>query len=248
MRLERTGGVALVTVDRPDRRNALDAATLARLDEVLADLEADDGVAALVLTGAGERAFVAGADIAAMAALDPERAHRFATCGQRVAARLEGMGKLTIAAVNGVALGGGCELALACDLRLASERARFGQPEVTLGITPGWGATVRLPRVIGWARASELILTGRVIAAAEAERMGLVSAVLAPADLLPAALELARRAAAQAPLAVRLAKQALLDASPAREADLFARCFATADQREGMTAFLERRPPVWRGR
>jgi enoyl-CoA hydratase len=246
VRLEREGGVATVTIDRPERRNALDEATLSELDASLAAVEADPEVRALVLTGAGDRAFAAGADIAAMAAMGPAEARRFALAGQRAAARLEAMPKLTVAAVNGAALGGGCELALACDVRLASERARFGQPEVTLGVTPGWGATLRLPRIVGRANALELILTGRILSAGEAERMGLVSAVLPAGELMPRARELASRAAAQAPVAVRLAKEALRAADAEREADLFALCFATRDQKEGMAAFLEKRAPVWR--
>lgn len=248
VRVERRGAVAVLTIDRAERLNAVDRHVLAELDRALAAIEADEELLALVLTGAGERAFVAGADVAAMAAMDPAAARRFARDGQRALERLETMPKLTIAAVNGAALGGGCELALACDLRLASERARFGQPEVTLGITPGWGATARLPRLVGPARAAELILTGRLIPAAEAERIGLVSAVLPPGELLPQALDLAGRVAAAAPVAVRLAKEALRAGDAGREADLFALCFATLDQREGMAAFLAKRPPVWRGR
>ncbi len=252
--LEVQDRVALVKVARPQALNALSASVLAEGHRLLDALQDRADVGAVVLTGEG-RAFVAGADIAEMKGLSADEARRFGQLGSRLFRRLECLPQPVIAAVNGFALGGGCELALACDLRLASEKAKFGQPEVTLGIIPGFSGTQRLPRVVGAAKAKELILTGAVIDAAEALRIGLVSRVLPAEELLPACLELARRIAAQPRLAVQYAKAAVngglgagLEAGMALEQELFGLCFATEDQKEGMAAFLEKRSPAFTGR
>jgi enoyl-CoA hydratase len=212
-------------------------------------------VRAVVLTGAGERAFAAGADIKEMQAKSPSEARAWGELGHDVARLLEAMPKPTIAAVNGLAFGGGCELALACDIRYAAATARFGQPEVNLAVIPGWGGTQRLARVVGVGLAKELILTGRTIDADEALRRGLVSAVFAPEELLPKTLEVARSLAGKGPLALAAAKQATnralqgeLSAALDEEAGDFAALFGTEDQREGMAAFVEKREPRFSGR
>jgi enoyl-CoA hydratase len=249
--VERDGGVAIVTVDRQEALNALDQPTLTELHDRLAELAGDGGVRALVLTGAGDRAFVAGADIKAMSAMDIDEAHAWGTLGHETASLLETMSKPTIAAVNGFALGGGCELALACDVRYASSAAKLGQPEVAIGIIPGWGGTQRLPRVVGIGRAKELIMTGRLVDAEEALRIGLVNAVFPPEELLEKTLELARELAAKSPLVVAAAKQAMnrtLYGDLGAEAEAFAGLFGSHDQREGMAAFIEKRPPEFIGR
>jgi enoyl-CoA hydratase len=254
IRVDREDGVATVTVDRPDRLNALDSATLALLLQAFEELARDETVRAVVLTGAGDRAFIAGADIVEMKDKEPVEALAFARLGQTVCSAIESAPQPVIAAINGYALGGGCEIALACDIRLASERAVLGQPEVTLGVLPGWGGTQRLPRVIGVGLACELIYTGRRVDAPEALRIGLVNAVYSPDELLDRARELGRTIARNAPMAVRLAKQAIrrgldvdLEAGLLLEAQAFALAFSTTDQKEGMTAFLERRVPEFRG-
>jgi len=208
-----------------------------------------------VLTGAGERAFIAGADIAEMATKTPLEARSYAELGHDIAHRLETMRKPTIAAVNGFALGGGCEMALACDVRLASSNARFGQPEITLGLIPGWGGTQRLARATSIGFAKELILTGRMVGADEALQRGLVNAVHPPEELLPKSLELARSMASKSPLALAYAKEAAnralhgdLGANLVHEADLFAILFSSEDAREGMSAFTEKREPRFVGR
>jgi enoyl-CoA hydratase len=247
--------VATVTVDRAEALNALDPATLEELRGELEQLVTDETVRAVVLTGAGDRAFVAGADIKAMQAMDAAQAERWGAAGQECGRLLEEMPKATVAAVNGFALGGGCELALACDVRYASSRARFGQPEINLAIVPGWGGTQRLARVVGVGIAKELILTGRVIDAEEALRIGLVSAVHEPADLLDRALETARALAAKSPLAVAAAKEATnlalqgsLADGLAHERRVFGALFGTADAKEGLAAFAEKREPTFTGR
>jgi enoyl-CoA hydratase len=253
--LDTDEGVATLTIHRPGALNALDPETLTELDAAVAVLAADPEVRAVVLTGAGEKAFVAGADIAVMQGMDPAGARELARLGHRLCRRIERAPKVFIAAVNGYALGGGCELALACDLRFAAESARFGQPEINLGIIPGFGGTQRLPRLVGRGRALELLLTGEMIDAREAHRLGLVNRVLPPGELLGAARATARQIAAKGMAAVRLCKEAVdngleMDLSRAAdyEAELFALCFATADQKEGMRAFLEKRRPVFRDR
>ena len=248
-------GVYLLTVNRPQALNALNAATLNELGDAAARVGTDSGARVLLITGAGDKAFVAGADIAAMQALTVDEARTFSATGMQVMRALEALPVPVIALVNGYALGGGCELAMACDWIIASERAVFGQPEVSLGIPPGFGGTQRLLRLVGRARALELVSTGRQIKAAEALAIGLVAEVV-PADLLAArGLEVARLIAAKAPLAVRYAKQAVqrgqdmtLAAGCALESGLFAQAFASADQREGMRAFLDKRPPAFTGR
>lgn len=251
----RDGAVALVTVNRPAVLNALHAATLAELAAAMRELGADDGVRAIILTGAGEKAFVAGADIRELAGLSPEAARAHARAGQQVFDLIEHLGKPVIAAVNGFALGGGCELAMACTLRLASDRAKFGQPEIKLGLTPGFAGTQRLARLVGKGRAMELILGGGTIDAAEAHRIGLVNGVVPAADLMREATALAQRLADSAPVALRYAMDAIhhgLETSFAEgcfvEATLFGLVFATEDMREGTRAFVEKRKAEFKGR
>ena len=251
--LEGRPGVALVTIDRPEVRNALDFALLAELAAVLETLDSDGTTRAVVLTGAGDKAFAAGADIVELADQTPERLHGEGhfTAWDRIAA----VGLPVIAAVRGYALGGGCELAMSCDLLVSGDDARFGQPEIRIGVMPGAGGTQRLTRAIGRARAMELILTGRTMDAAEAYAAGLVTTVVPAADTVSAALDLADRIAAMPPLAVRAAKQAVRSAEElplseglAAERSAFFALFATEDQREGMRAFMDKRSPVWTGR
>ena len=248
-------GVALLTVKRPEALNALDLETLRALRDRLAELAGDAETRVVVLTGAGDRAFVAGADIKYMSGLSVLEARAWGELGQAAAELLETMPKPTIAAVNGFALGGGCELALACDLRYASTKAKLGQPEINLAIIPGWGGTQRLARVTSLGFAKELILTGRTVDAEEAARRGLVSAVYEPDELLPKTMETARLLASKSSVALAYAKQAVnlalqgsREAGLAQEASLFAMLFSTEDQREGMTAFVEKREPGFKGK
>jgi enoyl-CoA hydratase len=254
IRAEREDGIAVLTVDRQERLNALDRQVVEELGQVLLDLESE-GPRAIVVTGAGERAFVAGADIRAMSIMEPLEAKRFSEIGHAAMALLDRSPVPTIAAVNGYALGGGCEVALACDIRIAAENAMFGFPEVSLGILPGMGGTQRLPRLIGPALAKELIFTGRRISAGEAREIGLVNRVVAEGEALNAARELAVEISVNGPLAVRHAKAAAnrsLDVDLVSglefEADQFALLFATEDAREGMNAFGEKRKPEFEGR
>jgi enoyl-CoA hydratase len=247
-------GVGVLTFNRPKALNALDSRTIGELAQVLDAVAADRSLRALVLTGAGDKAFVAGADIAEMSALSPLEARRFAERGERTLARLEALAVPTIAAVNGFALGGGCELAMACDLVYASEKARFGQPEVNLGLIPGFGGTTRLARRVGPARALEIILTGDMVDAAKAREIGLALEVLPPDQLLPFALDKARKIASRAPAAVALAKRTVhaglgLDTAVAAELErqAFALLFGSEDTREGMKAFLEKRAATFKG-
>jgi enoyl-CoA hydratase len=253
--VKREEPIAVVTVNRPDAMNALDVATLTQLRDALLDLRDDSEVRVVVLTGAGERAFVAGADIKYMSGLDPEQAKEWGDLGHTVGQLLETNPQPTIAAINGFALGGGCELALACDLRYASGTARLGQPEINLGIIPGWGGTQRLARVCGLAVAKDLILTGRTVDADEALRLGLVNAVYEPGELIERSLETARHLASKSPVALRAAKAALNHAlqgdhveNLGREADLFGELFASEDAKEGLAAFVEKRDPRFVGR
>jgi len=247
-------GVAVLTIDRQEKLNALDPQVVEEIGQALLELEIE-GPRAIIVTGAGERAFVAGADISAMHAMDAMDAKRFSEIGHAAMALLDRSPIPTIAAVNGFALGGGAEVALACDIRVASENALFGFPEVSLGILPGMGGTQRLPRLIGPAVAKELIFTGRRIDAGEAQRIGLVNRVVAQGEALNAAKELAAEISANGPIAVRHAKTAAnrsldvdLISGLEYEADQFALLFATADAKEGMGAFIEKRKPGFEGR
>ena len=244
--LEQKGPVAVITMNRPEALNALNDQVLRDLDAVLDQVEENEEILTVVLTGSG-RSFVAGADIGQMSQLTAAQAKAFGVLGNRVFLKLENLTKPTIAAVNGFALGGGCELAMACDIRLASEKAKFGQPEVGLGITPGFGGTQRLPRIVGSARAMELILTAKNINAARAKEIGLVSEVYPPEELMDKALELANAIAANAQVAVRQAKAAIrkglqtdITTGTAYESEAFALCFATEDQKDAMAAFLNK--------
>jgi enoyl-CoA hydratase len=241
------GPVATITINRPEKLNALDAATVRALHEALDRVAIDPGVRAVVVTGAGDKAFVAGADIAAMRGMTRAEAQAFAEAGQGCFGLVERMPKPTIAAVNGFALGGGCELALACDVVLAADNARFGQPEVNLGVLPGFGGTQRLERRVGWGKANELLFTGDAVKADEALRIGLCEAVLPLAEVRGAARAMAEKIASKGPLAIAAIKR-VRRKGLAAEAEAFAACFDTADQREGMTAFLEKRAAKFEGR
>lgn len=252
--VEVAGEVATIVINRPRVLNALNHRTIEELQEAFERVEADEGVRCVVITGAGDRAFVAGADIRALDGLGESGALEFMTFGQSVFDRIAASPKPTIAAVNGYALGGGLELAMACDIRIASDNARFGQPEITLGSIPGWGGTQRLPLLVGLGRARELILTGRIIEPVEAERIGLVSFVTPAPQLSEASTALAIRIASLAPVALALAKDAIrsieghLAEGLRLEREYVARTFATEDQREGTRAFFEKRSPVFQGR
>jgi len=254
LRVEVAERIATLTVNRPDKLNALNDAVIRALGAAIDECIAREDVAAVILTGAG-RAFVAGADIAELHQASPVEAQRISVLGQQVFRRFETSPKPTIAAVNGFALGGGCELAMACHIRVASETAKFGQPEVKLGLGPGYGGTQRLPRLVGKGRALELLLGAGMIDAAEAYRIGLVNRVLPAAELLDAARQLAATFAAQAPLALAAIIEAVdvgaehgLVAGLAVEAQQFGVLTASEDMREGTTAFLEKRPAIFRGR
>lgn len=249
------GKIAVLTVNRPQALNALNAATLDELANVLARVAADPELRVLLITGAGEKAFIAGADITAMQGMSALEAQAFSEKGQRVMQAIEALPIPVIALVNGYALGGGCELAMSCDWIIAAERAVFGQPEVNLGIPPGFGGTQRLSRLVGRSLALELVITGRQIKADEALRIGLVNEVVPPEQLTEKGLATARLIAAKAPVAVRVSKQAVqrgLDLDLANgcvlETSLFAFAFGTADRQEGMTAFVEKRAPNFEGK
>jgi enoyl-CoA hydratase len=243
-------GIAVLTVNRPEAMNALDLATLTELRDRLVELAADPTARVVVLTGAGDKAFVAGADIKYMSGLEVDEAREWGALGHVCGRLLETMPKPTIAAVDGVALGGGCELALACDLRYASSHSRLGQPEINLGIIPGWGGTQRLARVCGLGFAKELILTGRLVAAEEALRRGLVNGVYEPGELMDGVMETARLLAAKSRVALAAAKLAANRAlggdhaaNLEAEAETFGDLFASEDAKEGLTAFIEKREP-----
>jgi enoyl-CoA hydratase len=251
----RGGGVVVVTIDRPEALNALNRDTLSELRDRLRELATDTDARVLVVTGAGDRAFAAGADIGEMTEMSVLEGHAWGALGHECARLLESMPKPTLAAVNGFALGGGCELALACDIRYASERAKFGQPEINLAIIPGWGGTQRLARAVGAALAKDLILTGRTVDADEALRIGLVSAVYPAEELLERVLDTAAELVAKSAVALSAAKDATnralqgdLGTGLSYEAILFAALFATEDQKEGMRAFAEKRDPAFKGR
>lgn len=253
--VERDGAVAVVTLNRPAVLNALNRQTIADLRASMLAFQADDGVRSVVLTGAGEKAFVAGADINELAVLSPAEGKEHAAAGQRVFDLIETLGKPVVAAVNGFALGGGCELAMACTLRVAADTARFGQPEVNLGLTPGYAGSQRLPRLVGRGRALEMLLTGDMMSAARAHEIGLVNRVVPAADLLVEARKLAAALAAKAPLAVRYilemvhhgADMSLADAQHL-ETVLFGLVASSEDMKEGTRAFLEKRKAGWKGR
>lgn len=252
--VEMTDGTAVATINRPKALNALNEQTLRELECAFAGFAENDAVQVIIITGSGEKAFVAGADIAAMQPLSALEARRFAKLGHEVMRSIEACPKPVIAAVNGFALGGGCELALGCDIRLAADNARFGQPEVNLGVIPGFGGTQRLARLIGKGLAMELVLTGDMLDAAEAHRIGLANKVVPQAELLDTAKKMAAKISSKGPLSVRLAKEAIrnglemdLDKANQYEAELFGLCFASSDQKEGMQAFLEKRPAQFTG-
>lgn len=248
------GAVATITLNRPKALNALNSVTLAELGRAIEAVAASDAIRAVLLTGAG-KAFVAGADISEMADLSAAAAEGFARQGQRLFHAIEALGVPVIAAINGFALGGGCELAMACDILIAGQKARFGQPEVNLGVIPGFGGTQRLPRLVGRAVAAELLYTGRMVDADEALRIGLVSRVFPQDELLAEARKMADEIAAKGPLAIASLKRTLmagadlpLERACDREAVAFGACFATEDQSEGMAAFLAKRPADFKGR
>jgi len=246
--LEKEDKVAILSVNRPKALNALNKETLLEINSIINEISVDPEVEVLIITGAGDKAFVAGADIAFMQNLSAMEGREFGALGQKVFRMIELMEKPVIAAVNGFALGGGCELAMCCDFRIASTKAKFGQPEVGLGITPGFGGTQRLPRLVGSGMAKQLLYTADVIDANEALRVGLVNQVVEPEALLDTVKKIAKKIASKGQVAVRLSKAAAnegmqtdIDRAMTIEADVFGLCFATKDQREGMTAFLEKR-------
>jgi enoyl-CoA hydratase len=252
---EKRNGIGYVTINRPEKLNALNQKVMAELSTCFESIHQDEEVRAVILTGAGEKSFVAGADVNELAVQNPVQGKHTSTRGQRILECIEDLGKPVIAAVNGYALGGGCELAMACTIRIAAENARFGQPEVKLGIIPGYGGTQRLPRLVGKGRAMELILAGEPINAQEAYRIGLVNQVVAGKDLIAAAEALARKIMANGPLAVRFSMEAVnhgmemtQEEGQFLEATLFGLCCTTADMKEGTRAFLEKRPPTFVGR
>jgi enoyl-CoA hydratase len=252
---ERSENIAQITLNRPKVLNALNRALFTELDAALDETAADDSVRAVILTGAGEKAFAAGADIQELAQLSAAEGQQLALKGQRIFSKLENLGKPAIAAINGFALGGGCELAMSATIRIASETARLGQPEVKLGLLPGYGGSQRLPRLVGKGAAFKLLLTGEMISASEALRIGLVDEVVPAAELLPRVRALAATIASMAPVAIRQCIAAVhtgydlpLDEALAHEAALFGLCCATEDKADGTSAFLEKRAPVWKGR
>ncbi|MBP1762693.1 MAG: enoyl-CoA hydratase/carnithine racemase [Firmicutes bacterium] len=253
--LENRQKVQILYINRPKVLNALNEKTLLEIEAAVKAFAEEESLAVMIITGSGDRAFVAGADIEAQHPLDANQGRNWGLLGHRVFRLIETIEKPVIAAINGFALGGGCELAMACDIRLASEKAQLGQPEVTLGITPGYGGTQRLTRLVGEGKAKQLVFTGQKIKAAEAHRIGLVDEIYPPEALLDEAVKMAEVIAANAPLAVRYGKMQISqslqinnDMATTVEAGLFGLCFATHDQKEGMGAFLEKRKPVFEGR
>jgi enoyl-CoA hydratase len=255
LRYELRPPIAVITLDRPKVLNALNLQSMAELERVFLDIQQNSEVRAVLITGAGEKSFVAGADIRELASLSAQEGERLAARGQRIFSLIENCGKPVIACINGFALGGGCELALACTLRIASTNARLGQPEVKIGIIPGYGGTQRLPRLIGKGAALKMILTGEAVTADEALRLGLVDEVVAPDQLLARAEQIAHTIAGMAPLAIRDSIRAVnsgfdlpLDSGLELEASLFGLACSTDDKEEGTKAFLEKRTPKWNGR
>jgi len=252
---EKKGAIAYVTLNRPKVMNALSHDTWEDLEAAFHDARDDDAVRGVILTGAGDKAFIAGADISELAHVTAVEAEQSSAYGQKVLSLIENLGKPVIAAINGFALGGGCETAMACTIRIAAENAKFGQPEVKLGVIPGGGGTQRLPRLVGKGRALQLILTGSIISAAEAYRIGLVNEVVPPAELIARAEAVLNEIFGNAPLAVKFSLQAVndgLESTQAEglslEASLFGLCAATEDKKEGTSAFLEKRKPQFQGR
>src|SRR6476469_7503516 len=255
VKLEKKNAIAYVTIDRPKVLNALNMATMQELWQVFSDLKDDKQIRVVILTGAGDKAFVAGADINELARNNPVEAKAYTHKGQATLDLIENLGKPVIACVNGFALGGGCEIAMACTMRLATENAKLGQPEVKLGIIPGYGGTQRLPRLVGKGIAMQLLLAGEMISAQEALRIGLVNEVVPQADLIARAEAIAQKIIANAPLAVQYAMEAVhkgMEMTLAEglylEATLFGVCCATEDKKEGTTAFLEKRAAQFKGR
>jgi enoyl-CoA hydratase len=253
--VERDGAIAVVTINRPKVLNALNTQTISELERVMREIQQDDGVRAVVLTGAGEKSFVAGADINELAVLTPAQGQQHGRRGQAVFDLIEQLGKPVVAAVNGFALGGGCELAMACTLRIAADSARFGQPEINLGIIPGYAGSQRLPRLVGKGRALEILLTGDMVSATRAYEMGLVNRVVPAAELLTEARKLAAALASKAPVATRYIIEAVnhglempLGDAQHLEGTLFGLVASTDDMKEGTKAFLEKRQASWRGR
>ena len=253
--LEKEEGIGILYINRPEAMNALNTGVLEEIIQAAGEISRDDEIQVLIITGAGDKSFVAGADIKEMHALTAVEGREFGYIGQAAFRAIEKLEKPVIAAVNGFALGGGCELAMAADIRLASEKAKFGQPEVGLGITPGFGGTQRLPRLVGEGRAMELILTANTINAEEAYRIGLVNHIYPAADLLDEARKMARKIMSNAPLAVKYSKSAInkglqtdIDTGMAIEADLFGICFSTEDQKAGMGAFLNKEKASFKAR
>ena len=253
--LEKKNSIAYVTVNRPKVLNALNMATMEELRIAFTDIQNDAAIRAVILTGSGEKAFIAGADIGELSKHDAVSGKEYTHRGQSVLDLIESMGKPVIACINGFALGGGCEIAMACTMRLASSNAKLGQPEVKLGIIPGYGGTQRLPRLVGRGIAMQLVLTGEMISAEEAHRIGLVNEVVAPAELIPRAEAIAQKIIANAPLAIQYAMEAVhkgmemtLQEGLYLEAVLFGVCCATEDKKEGTTAFLEKRTAAFKGR
>jgi enoyl-CoA hydratase len=253
--LEISNQVALLTINRPKALNSLNPQTLTELSQMIAELQESPEVKVIVLTGAGEKAFVAGGDISVMQPLGALEARKVAQQAQQLFNDIEYGSKVVIGAINGYALGGGCELALACDIRIASDNAKFGQPEINLGIIPGWAGTQRLPRLIGKGRAKQMMFTGDMVGATEAVQIGLANQVVTQSELLDVVKEMAGKIAGKSQVAIQLIKQAVNNGMEMEsekafiyEAELFGLCFATEDQKEGMAAFLEKRQPAWKDR
>jgi enoyl-CoA hydratase len=251
---ETTGSVAVITINRPKAMNALSPVVIGEIDQAIAAVKADDAIGAVILTGAGDKAFVAGADIAAMSKMNPLEGRAFSRAGQEVLFNMEQLPKPIIAAVNGFALGGGCEIAMACDFIYAAENAKFGQPEINLGIIPGFGGTQRLSRLVGKNWAKELCLTGALINAEEAKAIGLVNRVFPAGELMDAAMKTAKGMAAKGKVSTRAIKELInsgydmpLERAIPMESECFATCFASPDQAEGMGAFLEKRKAEFKG-
>jgi enoyl-CoA hydratase len=255
LRIDADGRVHTVTINRPEVLNALNTALLEELLATLKDLGSDEQCGVIIVTGAGDRSFIAGADIKEMDGKTPLQARDYSELGQEIAHMLEVMRKPTIAAVNGYALGGGCEIALACDIRLCSENAQFGQPEINLGLIPGWGGTQRLARATNIGYAKELILTGRMVGAEEAFERGLVQHVYPGSELMARAMELAQQMAEKSPVALYYAKETTnralhgdIGGNLVHEADLYSLMFSTDDAKEGLRAFVEKRTPTFVGK